>query len=170
MGARTMMVKLAPRLATILCLSHVRLARVFCLLRTYLWLGNCNPGQYEARKAAARCIRTLAMPIGDAESAIVLWRVRLLSWESGRLVRRVSGEARPAWGSGCARAYKRKGAPRRQSEFLDTCSCGRRVRQADGFPRTVVCRACCCCCWIIWRPLSSTPSLGKRWHRTGKAR
>jgi hypothetical protein len=40
-----MMVKLAPRLATILCLSHVRLVGEFWWLRAYLWLGNCKTGQ-----------------------------------------------------------------------------------------------------------------------------
>lgn len=148
--ARTMIVKAAPRFATILCLLNVRHERCACAPAENIPL----VGQLRCSLASAnrckRCIHTLAMPIGDADSAIVscVWRVRLwvvlLRWPvSGRCLR-----------------FQRAQLPvrRLQSETEN-------ARSASGYGRRgrvgglgeVLSAAWWCCC-TIWRsPFSARP-------------
>lgn len=71
MKVLTMMVKAAPRFATILCLSDVRIhtCRVQKGGHTAGWAtGACQHGCYFR---VEQMVHTLAMPIGEADSAIV---------------------------------------------------------------------------------------------------
>lgn len=72
-GHGTMMVKAAPRLATILCLSYVRLRRCVSAWASIPLVGELCGVLAGCSRAGvgAGAIRTLAMPIGDADSAMV---------------------------------------------------------------------------------------------------
>jgi len=78
---RTMIVKAAPRFATILCLLNVRLERGACVLVEDVPLvGQLRCLLARVNTAVEGCIHTLAMPIGDADSAIVSCVLRMWLW------------------------------------------------------------------------------------------
>lgn len=71
-----MMVKAAPRLATILCLSYVRPNTACPLEETVPLVGELGymlAGGQPLQHTTAGQKPTLAMPIGDADSAMVRW-------------------------------------------------------------------------------------------------
>jgi hypothetical protein len=78
-----MIVKAAPRFATILCLSNVRFewgAWMLALAEDVPLVGQLRCLLAEVNIVVRREIHTLAMPIGDADSAIMSCVLRLLLW------------------------------------------------------------------------------------------
>lgn len=71
-GIRTIMVKAAPRLATILCLLFVRRNAMGVDVGDGPLVGQLRCKLVKGHEAREERVHTLAMPIGDADSAM-LW-------------------------------------------------------------------------------------------------